>query len=133
MARTDGAGLPLAGTVASANPSGISLVADTLKSRFVRRLPMRIIGDRGYASDALDAPRAKQGIEFIAPQRSPRRRITQDGRSLRRSCRRWKIERRCAWLQNYRRLVTRCERHVESFLAVVPLACIAILSRQFVR
>ena len=133
MALADGAGLPLAVTVASANPSEISLVADTLKHRFVRRLPTRIIGDRGYDSDALDAQLAKQGIEFIAPHRSTRRNITQDGRPLRRYCRRWKIERLFAWLQNYRRLVTRYERHVENFLAFVQLACIVILSRQFVR
>ena len=133
MALADGAGLPLAVTVASANPSEISLVEDTLKSRFLRQLPTRIIGDRGYDSDALDTQLAKRGIEFIAPHRSNRRNITQDGRQLRRYCRRWKIERLFAWLQNFRRLVTRYERHVENFLAFVQLACIIILSRQFVR
>jgi transposase len=133
MALADGAGLPLAITVASANPSEISLVEDTLASRFLRRLPTRIIGDRGYDSDALDAQLATRGIEFIAPHRSTRRNITQDGRQLRRYCRRWKIERLFAWLQNFRRLVTRYERHVENFLAFVQLACIIILSRRFVR
>jgi transposase len=37
------------------------------------------------------------------------------------------------WLQNFRRLVTRYERHVENFFAFVQLACIVILSRRFVR
>jgi transposase len=37
------------------------------------------------------------------------------------------------WLQNFRRLVTRYERHIENFMAFVQLACIVILSRQFVR
>jgi transposase len=103
-----------------------------LKSRFLRRLPKRLIGDRGYDSDALDARMAKRGIEFIAPHRSTRRNITQDGRQLRRYCRRWKIERLFAWLQNFRRLVSRYERHVENFLAFVQLGCIVILSRRFV-
>jgi transposase len=133
MALADAAGLPFAITVASANPGEISLVDDTLKSRFLPELPARIIGDRGYDSDALDAKLAKRGIEFIAPHRSTRRNKTQDGRQLRRYCRRWKIERLFAWLQNFRRLVTRYERHVENFLAFVQLACIMILSRQFVR
>jgi transposase len=133
MALADAAGLPFAITVASANPGEISLVDDTLKSRFLPELPTRIIGDRGYDSDALDAKLAKRGIEFIAPHRSTRRNKTQDGRQLRRYCRRWKIERLFAWLQNFRRLVTRYERHVENFLAFVQLACIIILSRQFVR
>ena len=133
MAITDGAGLPLAVTVASANPSELTLVEDTLKARFLHRLPTRLIGDRGYDSDALDARLAKRGIEFIAPHRSTRKNKTQDGRQLRRYCRRWKIERLFAWLHNFRRLVTRYERHVENFLAFVQLACIVILSRQFVR
>ena len=133
MAITDGAGLPLAVTVASANPSEVTLVDATLKSRFLRRLPRRLIGDRGYDSDALDARLATRGIEFIAPHRSTRRNITQDGRQLRRYCRRWKIERLFAWLQNFRRLVTRYERHAANFLAFVQLGCIIILSRQFVR
>ena len=77
MAITDGAGLPLAVTIASANPSEISLVDDTLKSRFLRRwVPPRLIGDRGYDSDALDVGLAARGIEFIAPHRSTRRNIT---------------------------------------------------------
>ncbi len=133
MAITDGAGLPLAATVASANSAETALVDDTLNARFLRRLPRRLIGDKGYDSDLLDARLAQRGIEFIAPNRSNRRRRTQDGRQLRRYCRRWKVERLFAWLQNFRRLVTRYERHVENFLGFVQLACIIILSRQFVR
>jgi transposase len=133
MALADGESLPLTVMVSSANPSEISLVGETLKSRFLRRLPTRIIGDRGYDSDALDHQLARLGIEFIAPHRSTRRNRTQDGRQLRRYCRRWKVERLFAWLQNFRRLVTRYERHSENFLAFVQLACIVILSRQFMR
>ena len=76
MALADGAGLPLATTVASAVSSERSLVDDTLKHRFVRQLPTHIIGDRGYETDALDAALAKRGIEFIAPHRSTRWCIT---------------------------------------------------------
>lgn len=133
MAIADGAGLPLAVTVASANPAETSLVEATLESRFLRRKITRLIGDKGYDSDKLDAQLAKRGIEFIAPNRRTRRHHKQDGRQLRRYCRRWKVERLFAWLQNFRRLVTRYERHVENFLGFVQLACIVILSRQFVR
>lgn len=68
------------------------------------------------------------GIEMIAPNRARRRR-TQDGRPLRRYCRRWKIERLFAWLHNSRRLVTRWEYHVENFLGMLQLACARILLR----
>ena len=38
--------------------------------------------------------RKERGVELIAPHRSNRRRVpSQDGRPLRRYCRRWKIER----------------------------------------
>lgn len=80
----------------------------------------------------MDYRLARRDIELIAPNRANRRIPTQDGRQLRRYCRRWKIERLFAWLQNFRRLVTRYARHAENFLAFVQLGCIIILFRQFV-
>jgi transposase len=133
MAIADGAGLPLAVAIASASPAEVTLVEHTLRQQFLRTAPERLIADRGYDSDPLDARLAQQGIELIAPHRSNRRRApTQDGRPLRRYRRRWKIERLFAWLQNFRRLVTRYERHADNFLGMVQLGCIIILSRQFV-
>jgi transposase len=90
-----------------------------------------MIGDRAYDSDPLDQRlRHKYGIRLIAPHTSIRRRKnTQDGRELRRYCRRWKIERLFAWLHNFRRLVTRWEYHETNFLAMVQLACLVILLR----
>jgi transposase len=88
-----------------------------------------LIGDRGYDSDALDATlMTTYGIEMIAAHRRGRAR-TQDGRPLRRARRRWKIERLFAWLHNSRRLVTRWERKVENFVAMLHLACARILLR----
>ena len=43
--------------------------------------------------------------------------------------RRWKVERLFAWMQNYRRLVTRWEYHIENFLGFVQLACLLMLLR----
>lgn len=53
------------------------------------------------------------------PHRSNRKRITRDGRGLRRYCRRWKVERLFAGLQNFRRLVVRYERCAEHFLGMI--------------
>jgi transposase len=110
----------------------VKLVEATLAQRHVVALPQRLIGDKAYDSDKLDRDLARQGIELIAPHRRNRRRdrITQDGRALRRDRRRWKIERRFAWLGNYRRLVVRYERQIENFHAFVQLACGLILLRQ---
>jgi IS4 transposase len=73
----------------------------------------------------------ERGIELIAPHLRTRACKTQDGRPLRRYKRRWLIERLFAWLQNYRRLITRWERHAENFLGFVQLGCICILLRHF--
>jgi len=130
MAVADGHGLPLAVDVASASPHETKLVHSTLQARFLREKPQRLIGDKAYDSDALRAGLAGDGIELITRQRSNRRVKTQDGRSLRRYCRRWKIERLFAWLQNFRRLITRHEQQVLNFLGFVQLGCIVILLRR---
>ena len=77
---------------------------------------------------------AKLGIEMIAPHRRNRKKPkTQDGRKLRRYKRRWKVERLCAWLGNFRRLVVRYERYALNFLGFVHLGCILLLLRQVLR
>ena len=130
MAICDRHGLPIAVHVASASPDEGHLVPATLDARFVRDLPTRLIGDRGYDSDPLDARlRQDYGIEMIARHRRGRRVATQDGRPLRRARRRWKIERLFAWLHNSRRLVTRWEYHAQNFLGMLQLACARILLR----
>lgn len=88
-----------------------------------------MIGDRAYDSDPLDARLARWGIVLIAPHLGNRRHVTQDGRPLRRYRRRWKIERLFAWLQQFRRLVTRYERAAANFEGLVQLGCIVILLR----
>jgi len=130
MAICDRHGLPVAVHVASASPYEPHLVAATLDARFLPDLPTRLIGDRGYDSDALDRQlMTTYGIEMIAAHRRGRRQPTQDGRCLRRARRRWKVERLFAWLHNFRRLVTRWERHVDNFVAMLHLACARILLR----
>ncbi len=131
MAIADRSGLPIAIGITSASPHEVTLVEKTIDSRFLAAAPERLIGDRAYDSDGLDERlRQERGIELIARHRSNRRRAnTQDGRPLRRMRRRWRVERLFAWLQNYRRLVTRYERHAENFLGFVYLGCICILLR----
>jgi transposase len=132
MAISDSHGLPLAIHVASASPHEVKLVDATLAARFVKALPTRLIGDRAYDSDRLDQHLAKTyDIELIAPHSSHRLSKTQDGRSLRRKRRRWKIERLFAWLHNFRRVVTRWERFPANFLGMIHLASALILLRHF--
>ena len=130
MAITDCHGLPIALWVTSATPHEQKLVSTTVEHRFVAEKPKRLIGDKGYDSDALDDQLAEQGIELIAPHRRYRTRThRQDRRKLRRYQRRWKIERFFAWLKNFRRLLVRWERHSNNFLGMIQLACMLILLR----
>src|SRR5262249_30130848 len=116
MAVADGAGLPLAVYTTSASPHEVSLVKDPLLENFVDEFPERLIGDKAYDSDPLDEELAKAGIEMIAPYRGNRKKpATQEGRSLRRYRRRYKVELLFAWLQNFRRLIVRHEYHPENF------------------
>jgi transposase len=129
MAVVDGNGLPVGVRIESASPHEVKLVESTLDAVATTGSPERIIGDKAYDSDALDARlEAERGIQLIAPNRRNRKK-SQDGRPLRRYRRRWKVERLFAWLQNFRRLVTRWEYHADNFLGFVQLGCIVILLR----
>ena len=131
MAVADSSGFPLALHTTSAAPHEVALVLDTLEQSLVGEQPERLIGDKAYDSDKLDEQLAQQGTQMIAPHKKNRRseNKTQDGRPLRRYKRRWKVERLNAWLQNFRRVATRFDYHVENFLGFVHLGCIKILLR----
>lgn len=131
MAVADGNGLPIAVGIASGPRNEAKLVIETLGQRFIRGQLLRLIGDRAYDSNGLDAELAKRGIDMIAPHHPRVRNITQDGRKLRRYKRRWKIERLFSWIMRWRRLVTRYEHKAENFLGFVHLACAMILLRRF--
>jgi transposase len=133
MAIADSNGIPIACCIDSASPHEIKLVEKTLDSNFVNQFPEKVIGDKAYDSDPLDNKLLEERkIELIAPHRGNRRKSkTQDGRKLRRYCRRWKIERLFAWLGNFRRIVVRYEHNYENFLSFVLLGVIIILTRQF--
>lgn len=101
----------------------------------MEKLPPRLIGDKAWDSSRLQAELLEErGIELIAPKRGgqrPSKRL-QDGRSLRRYKRRWKVENLFAWLKRWRRLAVRWERKADNFLALLHLGCAIILLRSAV-
>ena len=130
MALADRSGVPLAVCTASASPHEVTLVEPTLAASFLDERPGRLIGDRAYDSDPLDAALKAQGVEMIAPHRKGRKKSkTQDGRKLRRYKKRWKVERLFAWLGNFRCLVVRYERLAQNYLGFAQLGCMMILLR----
>ena len=130
MIMVDASGTLLAVHTDSASPAEVKLVQDTLDASFGLDFPKRLIGDKAYDSDGLDADLAQIGTLMIAPNRKNRKHKTQDGRPLRRYKRRWKVERTIAWLQSFRRVRTRDEHKAQHFLGFVQLACILMLLRR---
>jgi transposase len=133
MAVADSSGLPLALSACSASPHEVTLVESTLDDLLVDETPQRLIGDKAYDSDPLDARlRDERNIELIAPHKRNRKKPkTQDGRKLRRYKRRWKIERLFAWLQNYRRILVRFDYKLSNYQGFVHLGAIYLIIRRY--
>jgi transposase len=133
MAVADGSGLPLALSAFSASPHEVTLVESTLDDLLVDETPQRLIADKAYDSDPLDARlRNEHNIELIAPHKRNRKKPkTQDGRKLRRYKRRWKIERLFAHLQNYRRILVRFDCKLANYAGFVHLGAIYLIIRRY--
>jgi transposase len=130
----NGDGLPLSVAIDGGNRHDIVLTERVLDAAFVADLPPKLVGDKAWDSAPLQKTLAdERNIELIAPLRGGIRasRRKQDGRSMRRYKRRWKVERLFAWLKAYRRIATRWERKAENYLGFLQLACMTILLRQF--
>lgn len=120
LAVADRTGLSIAAGMGSASSHEVTLVEATLDERFIADLPERLIGDRTYDSDQFAASLADKGIEMNSPHKTKSRKAkTQDSRSLRRNRRRWLVERLFAWLQNFRRLITRHEYKMQNYRALI--------------
>ena len=132
MVLVDARGLPVAVDTSSASPHESRLVQHLFEFMLTGEVPPRVIGDQAYDSDRLDEELAVRGIEMIAPHRRNRKlqNITQDGRSLRRYDRRWKVERTISWFQNFRRLCIRWEKSTTMFQGFLHLGCTMLLLKQ---
>ena len=127
MLLVDAKGRPLAAYSTEAGPHESRLVQGLFDFMVTRDVPSRIVGDKAYDSDALDASLAARDIEMIAPNRSNRHEPTQDGRPLRRYQRRWTVERSISWLQNFRRLCIQWEKSACLFQGFLHLSCSLLL------
>ena len=132
MLLVDREGIPLAVDIASANRSEVALIEPLLEQRLLNPAPEHLLYDKAADSDPLRHRLQLRQIELVCRHRSNRRRPpTQDGRAARRLNRRWRVERTIAWLQSFRRLVTRYEYRDDIFLGFVTLACMFITLRGF--
>ena len=132
MLMVDGEGLPLSAFTLSANEAEVNAIETLVDVRACRRTPERVLYDKAADADWLRDSLGTRGIELITPHRRNRvRPALQDGRSLRRFKRRYKVERSISWLFNNRRLITRWEFYPELFEGFVHLACLYTVLRRF--
>lgn len=142
MVVVDGQGVPLGSQLTSASPGEASLAEATLDAVAVprhgpgrpRMRPMRVIADKAYDSDPLRWRLVHRGMLLISPHRKNRKAPPlNDGRSLRRYQKRWRVERTFAWLGNYRRLVVRYDRKLSMYQAFFHIACALITLRSLLK
>ena len=130
----DGQGLPIGNHCCTASTHEAKSVEKTLSHVITKRKPEVLVYDRAADSDPLRAKLKQQGIELVCPHRSNRiKKPTQDGSRLRRFKRRWIVERTIAWMQSFRRLITRFEKKLEIFQTFIFLACIKTVRLKSVR
>lgn len=131
MVVVDGEGVPLGGTVSSATPSEVKLIEPAIDVSYGKSKIKKLIYDRAADSDKLRSDLKHRGIKLICPHRKNRKKArTQDGRELRRYKRRWKVERTFAWIGNFRRIVVRWDRKIQSYQAFFKIACMLIVLKK---
>ena len=130
----DARGVPLGADIAAANIAEVDLAEPVLaQAPIAVPLPADVpaVADKAYDSDLLRSQLRRAGFALLSPHRAGRKKPSaNDGRRMRRYKRRWLVERTNAWLQNFRRLVVRYERHACLFLGFVQLACAIIAIRR---
>lgn len=123
----NGRGIPLAIQLTGANRNdsqqAIALVDAIPPLQGVRghprHRPDRVLGDRGYDTEAIRQGLRDRGIVPLLAMRN-----TEHGSRLGR--RRWVVERTFAWLNQFRRLRVRYEKRADIHEAFLTLGCILI-------
>lgn len=120
--------------VAGANRHDIKLLGPTLEAIVVERpepsedQPQNLSGDRGYDFNTVRAEAQQHGYVTHIRTRGEEIELKQHVPGFR--CRRWVVERTHSWLNRYRRILIRWEKHVENYLGMLHLACAWICFRR---
>ena len=91
-----------------------------------RQRPASLAADKSYDSAEFRRQLRRRRIQPSIPQRKWANRGRRPGRPPQvhaASKGRWKVERSHAWLDNWRRLVTRYDWYTESYVAFLTIAC----------
>lgn len=132
MLMVDREGTPLSACTTAADVSEVHAIETLVDLRLTEHTPGHLLYDKAADADWLRTALNCRGIALVCPHRRNRRKPPiQDGRSLRRYTRRYRVERSISWLHNYRRLITRWEYYPELFEGFLHLACLCTILRGF--
>jgi putative transposase len=130
---TDGQGLPLGIAVEGAHRHEMQLVDATLEAIIIKRPeptvthPQHLCLDKGYDYDAVRETLEAWSYTAHIRHRGEEAQATRDIPGYR--ARRWVVERTHAWMNRFRRLLIRWEKNVETYRALLHLACAWITFR----
>lgn len=124
--------MPVGVVVAPANAHDKTLVEETIDSRVVQPPPheefkQNLCLDKGY--DFNDTRELVEAKGFIAHIRARGEEKDLKKRVPRYRARRWVVERTHSWMNRFRRLLIRWEKHAENYLAMLQFACAIITLR----
>ena len=132
MLMIDGEGIPLSAFITSASTAEVNTVETLIDNRLLEQMPERLLYDKAADADWLREALASRQIELISPHRRGRKKPPlQDGRSLKRYRKRFKVERTISWLFNCRRLTMRYEYYAHLFEGFVQLGCLFMILKWF--
>jgi len=125
---TDGGGVPLAVVITAANVPDMRVVGELLDARVLRApagTEQHACLDKGYDyADAERVVRRRRYVPHIRRRGEERRRCRRGERA-----RRWVVERTHSWFNRFRKLLIRCEKRPQNYLALVQFAAMLIVWR----
>ena len=130
---TDGKGIPLAITATPGQSGETPELTNLLNSIPLKihrkcKRPRALAGDKAYSAKATRDDLNAQGIKDVIPKRSNEKRNKRFAKILYK--RRNIVERVIGWFKESRRIATRYDKTIESFLAFVQIASIRMMIKR---
>ena len=131
---TEGGGVPIGLAVEGANRNDFKMVRETIESIPVKRpaptpaTPQGMCLDKGYDDDEVRDLLAEFGFTAHIRARGEEAKALKQDAGFR--ARRWVVERTHRWMNRFRRVLIRGDKHVRNYLGFLHLACADITYRQ---
>jgi putative transposase len=130
---TEANGIPIGLAVDGANRNDMKMVRQTVESSPVQRpeptleQPQGMCLDKGYDFD--EVRQLLQEFGFTAHIRARGEEAQAIKREAGFKARRWVVERTHSWMNRFRRILIRWDKHVENYIAFLHFACALVALR----